>query len=56
VQKERDELLSCTKEDIRALAGYVDALIDEKAVCVVGNSQAIDENKGMFMEVEQLFH
>jgi hypothetical protein len=56
VQKERDELLSCTKEDIRVLAGYVDALIDEKAVCVVGNSQAIDENKGMFMEVEQLFH
>jgi hypothetical protein len=56
VQKERDELLSCTKEDIRALAGYVDALIDEKAVCVVGNSQAIEENKGMFMEVEQLFH
>jgi hypothetical protein len=56
IQKERDELLSCTKEDIRALAGLVDTIMNEEAVCVVGNSQAIEENKEMFMEVEQLFH
>jgi hypothetical protein len=56
VQKERDELLGCTKEDIQALAGLVDAIINEDAVCVVGNSQSIEENKDMFMSVENLFH
>jgi hypothetical protein len=56
VQKERDELLGCTKEDIQALARIVDAIISEDAVCVVGNSQSIEENKGMFMSVENLFH
>jgi hypothetical protein len=56
VQKERDELLGCTKEDIQALAGFVDTIINEDAVCVVGNSQSIEENKGMFMSVENLFH
>jgi hypothetical protein len=56
VQKERDELLGCTKEDIQALAGFVDTIINEDAVCVVGNSQSIEENKDMFMSVENLFH
>jgi hypothetical protein len=56
VQKERDELLNCTKEDIRALAGYIDTLISENAVCVVGNGQSIEENREMFMSVENLFH
>jgi hypothetical protein len=56
VQKERDELLNCTKEDIRALAGYIDAFMKEDAICVVGNSQSIEENREMFMSVENLFH
>lgn len=56
VQKERDELLACTQEDIRALAGLVDAVTAQNAVCVVGNGQAIEENKELFMKVENLFH
>ena len=56
VQRERDELLACTQEDIRALAGLVDAIIAQNAVCVVGNGQSIEENREMFMEVENLFH
>jgi len=56
VQKERDEVLSCSQEDIRALAGYLDAIMAQKVVCVVGNGQAIDENKELFMKVENLFH
>ncbi|MDE7321277.1 MAG: insulinase family protein [Lachnospiraceae bacterium] len=55
VQKERDEVLSCSQEDIRALAGYLDAIIGQEAVCVVGNSQSIEENKEIFMNVENLF-
>ena len=56
IQRERDELLSCTQEDIRAFAGLVDAIMRQNAVCVVGNGQSIEENRELFMEVENLFH
>ena len=56
IQKERDELLSCTQEDIQKLAGLVDAIMSQNAVCVVGNGQSIEENRELFMEVENLFH
>ncbi len=56
IQKERDELLNCSESDIQALADYMDAILEEKAICVVGNGQAIEENKDLFMHVENLFH
>lgn len=56
VQRERDEVLSCSQESIRALAGYLDAIMSQDVVCVVGNGQSIEENKEMFMKVENLFH
>ncbi|MDE7268138.1 MAG: insulinase family protein, partial [Lachnospiraceae bacterium] len=56
VQKERDELLGCTQEDIQKLAGLVDVIMSQNAVCVVGNGQSIEENRELFMEVENLFH
>ena len=56
VQKERDELLNCREEDIRALACYMDDIIDENAICVVGNGQTIEENKDMFIKTDNLFH
>lgn len=56
IQQERDELLACTQEDIRALADYMDAIMKAEAVCVVGNGQAIEENKEMFGTIENLFH
>ena len=54
LQRDRDEVLSCTQEDIRALAGYMDAILGQEAVCVIGNSQAIEENKELFSGVENL--
>ena len=56
IQKERDELLACTQDDIRALADYMDAIMKAEAVCVVGNGQAIEENKERFGTIENLFH
>ncbi len=56
IQRERDEVLSCNQEDIRRLAGYLDAIMSEDSICVVGNGQAIEENKQLFMKVENLFH
>ena len=56
IQKEREEVLTCQEKDIQALATYMDAMMQQKAVCVVGNGQAIADNKDMFDAIENLFH
>lgn len=56
VQKERDELLSVTAEEINGLSKYVRAFIGDECLCVVGNGDNIKKNKELFMNVEQLFH
>ncbi|MEG1847875.1 MAG: insulinase family protein [Lachnospiraceae bacterium] len=56
LQQERDEVLQVTQEDIRKLAAYVDAFMQEEAICVVGNEEKIQKNKTLFDKVESLFH
>lgn len=56
VQKERDELLAVTGEELQGLYKYVEAFMDADCLCVVGNGEKIKENKELFMNVEQLFH
>ena len=53
-QKERDQILSATKEDIRALAKQVRAVLDTGSFCVVGNEEKIEANRAMFGEVGSL--
>ncbi|MCM1159678.1 MAG: insulinase family protein [Roseburia sp.] len=55
-QKERDELLAVDEQVIRSLAAYIEAFVDYDCICVVGNEEAISQNAGLFMEVENLFH
>ncbi len=54
-QKERDEVLRCTKEDIRELAAYVRCICDDNNICVVGGEKKIEEEKGVFNETGPLF-
>ncbi|MCR4923810.1 MAG: insulinase family protein [Lachnospiraceae bacterium] len=54
LQKERDQVLSCNKEDIRALAPYVRAIVDSDHICVIGGEETIEENKELFDKVENL--
>ena len=54
-QKERDEILDATPEDIRALAGHVKAFMEDDFLCVVGNSVKIKEEQNKFMKIENLF-
>lgn len=54
-QKERDEILSCDASDIRQLADYVQAMLDESALCVVGNEEKIKESHDLFGEIVPLF-
>ena len=56
IQKERDQLLSTTKEKIRKMADYVDAFMEDDCLCVIGTAEKIEENKDMFGTVDQLIH
>lgn len=55
VQKERDELLATTAEQIRELYRYVQAFMEDDCLCVVGNGEKIKENKTLFGKIDQLF-
>ena len=54
IQTERDQILGAAKEDIRALAAQVRAVLATGSFCVVGNEEKIEANRGMFGEVSSL--
>lgn len=56
VQKERDQVLSCECEDIRALAPYLKAMLSQNNLCVIGNEKRLEEQKELFETVRNLFH
>ena len=54
IQKERNEILSCSVDTIKGLAPIVKAAMDEDYFCVVGNARKIDDNKDLFDEIRPL--
>ncbi len=54
-QKERDEILGCTVEDIHKLADYIQAMLEDDVICVVGNEEKIRESSELFEEIVPLF-
>ena len=54
IQRNRDELLSTTKETIRSLADYVEAFMSDGCLCVIGNADKIEECKDIFDTTETL--
>lgn len=55
LQRERDEVLDATAQDIRALAAYIRAFLEDDCLCVVGNEKKIEEEKEKFFTLEQLY-
>ena len=53
-QRERDQILSATKEDIRALAGLVKAILADNNLCVIGNETKLQDNADMFGDIKSL--
>lgn len=56
LQKERDEILEVTLEDIRSLHSIIKAVTDEGYLCVIGNESKVNENKEMFQVVKSLLN
>ena len=54
MQTERDQILGAAKEDIRALAAQVKAVLQTGSFCVVGNEEKIEANHDMFGEISNL--
>ncbi len=55
IQAEREQVLTCTVEDIRALAGHIRAFMSDEALCVVGNAERVKGAKDIFDTTAQLF-
>ena len=51
IRAERAQVLDATQEDIRALAGVVEAMLAADQVCVIGSEEKIEENRDMFDSV-----
>ena len=56
VQRERDQVLSCECQDIRALAPYLKAVMSQNHLCVIGNEAKLEEQRELFDTVRNLFH
>ncbi len=54
IQKERDEVLSADRDAIRKLADYVDSVVKEENICVLGAEETVEKEAGLFDKVETL--
>lgn len=55
LQKERQEILNASQEDIRNLSGIVRAVLKEEAICVIGNEEKLKEERALFTELKNLY-
>lgn len=54
-QKAREEIIDCTAEDIRRLAPHIKKALEMNNLCVVGSESKIEEDRDLFMTVENMF-
>lgn len=54
-QRERDEVLSTTKADIKGFENMARDLMDKNFICVLGNEGKIKENKDIFKKLINIF-
>ncbi|MCR5502836.1 MAG: insulinase family protein [Lachnospiraceae bacterium] len=53
-QKERDELLGVDEEILRGLSIYLETILADEALCVVGNAENVESCRELFGSVSQL--
>jgi hypothetical protein len=55
LQKERDEVLSCTQETIRGLEPIVEAIANHGIICAIGNEDKMKADSEHFGELRHVF-
>jgi len=53
-QKERDEILSTTQNDLTSLGQLIEDVIGQDYFCVIGNESTIEDEKDMFVTIKTL--
>lgn len=53
IQKERDQVLAASQEDIRRLAPLMQAVLDQGCICVLGNEEKLKAESELFMELKE---
>ena len=54
LQKDRDQVLGCTKQDIRALAPLIASVVQEGNRCCIGNEEKLEQAKDCFKEIRNI--
>ena len=54
IRKSREEMINTTASDLRGMAKYIRAILDEKVMVVVGSEKKIKENADKFDEILSL--
>ena len=54
LQRERDQVLNASVEEIRALAEPIEAVVAQNNLCVIGSESAVEENRELFGQVKTL--
>lgn len=54
IQRERDEILNATVEDMRGLADMMEAVLKQDYLCVIGAEESLKEEKDMFGALKEL--
>ena len=54
LQKERTQVLTATAADIRALSAMIQAVLDDRCICVIGDENRITQEEALFGTLETL--
>lgn len=54
LQQEREQILDASPQDIRDLAGLVDAVMGQDRFCVIGSEEKLQQEQELFQEVKHL--
>jgi Zn-dependent M16 (insulinase) family peptidase len=54
VQQDRNDILSTTADDIRGFSKMINDILDQKVICVYGNSEKINQEKDLFDNIIRL--
>ena len=54
LQRERNEILSATPGNIRALAPLIESVVQQRNLCVIGSAAKIESEKSLFYEIKPL--
>ena len=53
-KQEKTELINTTTQDIKKFASYIQSILNQNNICVIGNDKKIDEAKEIFKETKML--